>query len=76
VQPGDASGQVRQLVGSMVYAATFARVRLRSPGGICPSPASVRRGGRRLTNRDRLPDAGDRWDRSRQAGLDSGEVAT
>ncbi|HEV8653823.1 MAG TPA: hypothetical protein VG276_31610 [Actinomycetes bacterium] len=31
VQPGDASGQVRQLVGSMVYAATFARVRLRSP---------------------------------------------
>lgn len=28
---GDASGQVRQLVGSMVYAATFARYRLRQP---------------------------------------------
>jgi hypothetical protein len=28
---GDASGQVRQLVGSMVYASTFARTRLDSP---------------------------------------------
>jgi hypothetical protein len=28
---GDASGQVRQLVGSMVYAATFARYKLHSP---------------------------------------------
>lgn len=28
---GDASGQVRQLVGSMVYAATFAEYRLHSP---------------------------------------------
>ena len=28
---GDASGHVRQLVGSMVYAATFARFRLHSP---------------------------------------------
>ena len=28
---GDASGQVRQLVGSMVYAATFARYRLNNP---------------------------------------------
>lgn len=28
---GDASGQVRQLVGSMVYAATFAQYKLRSP---------------------------------------------
>lgn len=28
---GDASGQVRQLVGSMVYAATFAQFRLHSP---------------------------------------------
>lgn len=29
---GDASGQVRQLVGSMVYAATFARYKLKDPG--------------------------------------------
>ncbi|MET8312400.1 hypothetical protein [Micromonospora sp. NPDC005173] len=28
---GDASGQVRQLVGSMIYAATFARFKLTSP---------------------------------------------
>jgi len=28
---GDASGQVRQLVGSMIFAATFARYKLRSP---------------------------------------------
>jgi hypothetical protein len=28
---GDASGQVRQLVGSMIYAATFAAYRLRNP---------------------------------------------
>lgn len=28
---GDASGQVRQLVGSMIYAATFAQYKLRSP---------------------------------------------
>lgn len=28
---GDASGQVRQLVGSMIYASTFATYRLRSP---------------------------------------------
>ena len=28
---GDASGQVRQLVGSMVYAATFAQYKLHSP---------------------------------------------
>ncbi len=28
---GDASGQVRQLVGSMVYATTFARYKLRTP---------------------------------------------
>ena len=28
---GDASGQVRQLVGSMIYAATFARYKLHSP---------------------------------------------
>lgn len=29
---GDASGHVRQLVGSMIYATTFARFRLHSPG--------------------------------------------
>jgi len=31
VQPGDVSGHVRQLVGSMVYAATFARYKLTRP---------------------------------------------
>lgn len=30
---GDPSGHVRQLVGSMIYAATFATWKLRSPGG-------------------------------------------
>lgn len=29
--PGDASGHVRQLVGSMIYAATFAKIKLRDP---------------------------------------------
>lgn len=32
VTPGDPSGHVRQLVGSMIYASTFASWRLRSPG--------------------------------------------
>jgi hypothetical protein len=31
--PNDPSGHVRQLVGSMIYAATFAYYRLRNPGG-------------------------------------------
>lgn len=31
--PADPSGHVRQLVGSMIYAATYARYRLRNPGG-------------------------------------------
>ncbi len=32
LSPGDASGHVRQLVGSMIYAATFASWKLQSPG--------------------------------------------
>ena len=31
VQPGDVSGHVRQLVGSMIYTATFPRYKLRDP---------------------------------------------
>jgi len=34
---GDASGHVRQLVGSMVYATTFAKYRLHSPGAFLRS---------------------------------------